>query len=122
MEVSSSNNCEYSLPAFTLSKKHHAQILMDAFSFAGDAHLTQASYSYSCNISKADKDGVTLAHDVTEGKIEVSLDLIQTGSTAPTLSAGTGWVVTSPLACDNPDSDWPTWSGTLTKYLAKDAE
>ena len=93
---------------------------MDAFSFAGDAHLTTTNYTFSANITKAEKDGVCLAHDVNEGKIECSLDLIQTGSTAPTLSAGDGWVVTSPLACDNPDADWPTWSATLTKYLAKD--
>lgn len=76
VEVSSSNNCQYSIPGFSLSKKHHAQVLMDAFSFTGDAHLTTTNYSFSSNITKAEKDGVCLAHDVTEGKLECSLDLV----------------------------------------------
>jgi len=115
-------DCHYEIPAFELSKKHHAQILMSALTFSGNAHLTSASYTFSSNVSKAEKDGDCLAHDVTEGKIEVSVEFLQTGANPPTITAGTGWVITSPLACSNPDADWPTWSATLTKYLAKAAE
>ncbi len=122
VEVSSSNNCEYSIPAFTLSKKHHAQTLMSAFTLSGDAHLNGANYTFSSNLTKAEKDGVCLAHDVTEGKIEIGLDIVQVGSTEPTISCASGWAITSPLASDNPDSDWPSWSCTLTKYLAKDQD
>lgn len=120
VEVNSANNCEYSIPAFSLSKKHHAQILFNAFTFTGDVHLQSAKYSITAEISKAEKDGDCLAHDVVNGKITVDITFIQTGPTEPVITAGTGWAITSALACENPDSDWPTWSATLTKYLAKD--
>ena len=122
--------CMYSLPAFGLSKKHHAQILFGAFVFnkttvsngnsvPTGVHLKSASYAASCSITKGEVEGNCLTHDVTEGKIECSVELIQTGSTIPEITAGTGWVVTSPLACSNPDADWPSWSATLTMYLSK---
>lgn len=60
-----------------------------------------------------------LAHDVSEGKIECAATITQTGSTTPTVTAGTGWKITSPLACDNPDADYPSYSITLTKYLSR---
>ena len=45
---------------------------------------------------------------------------VQTGSAEPTVEPGDGWYLSSPLACTNPDADYPTWAATLTKYLAKD--
>lgn len=113
-------DCMYSIPEFELKRYHHAQVLFNAFTFTGDAHLQSANYTMSCNVSQATKDGVCLANDVTEGKIECSIDFIQVGSTAPVVTAGTNWAITSVLTCSNPDADWPTWSCTLTMYLAKD--
>lgn len=115
------DGCTYSIPAFTIPKTHHAHILFDAFTLGGSGcHLTEASYTASCGISKAEKEGVCLAHDVVEGKIEASINIVQTGSAEPTVEPGDGWYLSSPLACTNPDADYPTWEATLTKYLAKD--
>lgn len=112
--------CVYALPAFTLPKTHHAHILWDCATVGGaGCHLTAASYSASASVSKATKEGVVLTHDVVEGKIEAQLTIMQNGSAKPTVTPGEGWVVTGVLACSNPDADWPTWSCTLTKYLAK---
>lgn len=112
----------YSVPAFSLPKTHRAQILFSAFELGGaGCHLTEAGYAAGCTLSKAEKEGVCLAHDVVEGKIECSVTIIQTGSAEPTIAPGDGWNVTSPLAESNPDADYPTWSATLTMYLTKDA-
>lgn len=120
VEDSSTGNCTYSIPAFSVSKKHHAQILFNAFTFGGTGvHLKDASYTIGCSITKGEKEGVCLTHDISEGKIECAVGFIQTGSEEPTLSAGTGWDVTAAPTCSNPDADWPSWSATLTKYLAK---
>ena len=67
------------------------------------------------------KDGSVIGFDIVQGKIEVSVSIKQCGSAAPELTAGDGFQVTSPLAEANPDANYPTFSATLTKYLAKDA-
>ena len=126
VESGASADCWFDIPAFRLEKCHHAQILFNAFTYNATSdnvgtgvHLKSASYDASCSITKGEKEGVCLTHDVTEGKIECSVEFIQTGSTVPEITAGSGWVVTSPLACSNPDADWPTWNATLTMYIPK---
>lgn len=111
----------FALPPFSLPVSQHAQILFQAFSVDGSGcHLLSANYTGSVSITKATKDGVCLSHDVSEGKIEAAVTVTQTGTEKPILTPGTGWSVTSPLACSNPDSDYPTWSGTLTCFLPKE--
>lgn len=129
VEDNSQGGCTFSIPAFTLSKKHHAQILFGAFTFnkvvediATGVHLKSSSYNISCSVTKGVKEGNCLTHDVIEAKIECSVEFIQTGSTIPSITKGNEWEITSPLACSNPDADWPTWSATLTMYLVKDIE
>lgn len=113
--------CYYPVPAFALSKKHHAQILFDAFSLGDVAgvHLVSANYEISGQISKVTKEGDCIAFDIVQGRIEVTVTLKQCGSTAPSLTAGTGFSITSPLAETNPDAEYPTFTATLVKYLAK---
>lgn len=112
--------CIYPLPEFNLGSCHHAQILFSAFTLAGaGCYLQSANYTASVTVTKAEKDGACLAHDVSGGKIEAAVSILQTGAEAPVLTVGTGWVVTSPLACDNPDAAYPTWTATLTHYLAR---
>lgn len=133
MEDSSTGVCQYSLPAFKVSKKHHAQILFDAFDYnktvsGGTAstgvHLKSTSYTASGSITKGEKEGVCLTHDIVEGKIECSVEFVQVGNVKPeiTPNLAEGWDVTSVLTCSNPDADWPSWSATLTKYLTKDED
>lgn len=115
--------CTYSLPAITLPKQHHAFILLSCLSsenYGNGIYLQSAGYSFSSSISKATKDGVCLTHDVTEGKIEASLQFVSTTGVEPTIAPGTDWFVSTVPSISNPDSDWPTYSVTLTKYLVKD--
>lgn len=122
VEANASNTCTYSIPSVTVSVKHHAQALFSAFTVGGEGcHLQSSTFTASATISKATKDGTCVAHDVTDAKIEAQATIIQTGTTAPTFTAGSGWTVTAPLACTNPDADYPTWTATATKYLTKDS-
>ena len=122
VQSDATTGCTYSVPAFTLTTKHHAQILFSAFSLSGTGcHLTSATYTIEGTINLVTKDGSVIGFDIVQGKIEVSVSIKQCGSAAPELTAGDGFQVTSPLAETNPDADYPTFTATLTKYLAKDA-
>ena len=121
VHADASTGCYYPVPAFELTTKHHAQILFSAFSLAANDgnHLTSASYNIGGTVSVVTIDGDPIGFDVVQGKIEVSVSIKQCGGTTPTLTPGTGFEVTSPLASSNPDADYPTWTATLTKYLTK---
>lgn len=98
---------------------HHAQTF-GAFTYGGTgAHLTQSTFTATCTINVASKDGVPLAHDITDGRLEVNgtLQVSDASYGTPTLSAASGWNITAPLTETNPDSDYPTYSFTVTKYL-----
>lgn len=102
---------------------HHAQILWSAFTLSGEGcFLQSANYTAGGTISRATKDGETISYDVTDGQLTVDVTIIQTDDTGPTLSAGTGWEITSPLTCSNPDADYPTYTAQLSKYLEHDAQ
>ncbi len=117
VEDNATSNCVYNL-AGNVDFCHHAQILFGAFSVGGSGcYLQTANYSASCGITQATKEGVCIAHDAVNGRIQATVEIKQTGSDEPSLSAGAAWVVISPLACSNPDSDYPTYSATLVKYL-----
>lgn len=125
VEASSDGTCPalYSIPGFELGPCHHAKILFGAFALTGTGcHATSANYTASCENGKATVGGTVVAHGVYGAKIECQVEIVQTGSTAPTLTAGTGWKITSPLAETNPDAEYPTFSATLEMPLAKDAE
>lgn len=101
-----------------LSRFHDAQILGSAFELSGTGcNLAGCNYTIRGDITKATVNGVCVAHDIQNGRIGCQVTVNQTGSTAPTLTAGSGWAITSPLTVDNPDEDYPTWTATVTKYL-----
>lgn len=58
---------------------------------------------------------------MVDGQLTVNLTILQTDSTAPTVTAGQDWVITAPLTCSNPDADYPSWTCTLSRYLTHDA-
>lgn len=125
VEASSDGTCPatFTLPDIVVGVCHHAKALLSAFTIDGTGcYLQSANYTFACALGKATKDGVTIAHGVYEAYAEVQIEIIQTSSTAPTLTAGTasGWFVSSPLSMTNPDADYPTWSATLRKHLTKD--
>lgn len=118
------------VPEFKLSPDQVAQIpefkfsgessFTAAFSVGGSGcELTACGGEISCKVGTNDKNGYPHAHDVTTGKITLSLTIGQYGETAPTVTPATGWDVSSPLTSDDPDSDMPTWTCTLSRRLDK---
>ena len=119
--ATTANSTTITLPALSLKKWHDAQILGEAFTLTGTGcYVNACNYTATADVSKATVDGEIVAHDIQNGRIEVSVTIVQTGSTAPTLAAGTGWEIVSPLTVDNPDEDYPTWTATLRKNLTSE--
>jgi len=124
----------FEIPEFTISPDHVAQIpsfkfpvpqgqtaaSVPAFSISGEnCELTACSGEVSCSVKTNDKNGLPKTLDVTNGHIVVEITIGQYGETAPTITEASGWDVSSPLTCDEPDSDMPTWKATLTHPLTK---
>lgn len=117
-----SSDCTYTFPSATLKACHHAQILWSAFTLSGTGcYLQSANYTAGGTISRGTKNGETISYDVTDGKLEVNINILQTGNTKPSVTAGSDWTITAPLNCSNPDSDYPSWTCTLSRYLTHDA-
>jgi len=121
------------LDALAVGVCHKAQILDSAFTLAGSGcHVKSCSLTAECEIPATTKDGVTIAHAVVNGRVTVQVEILQVGATeptvtnsipqtgtAPTIVAGNGYKVASPLSCSNPDADYPVWTMTLVKHLAR---
>lgn len=116
--TSSHTDCYYETPACKVEVCHHAQILFSAFSLTGDGcYLTSANYTISGSLTKATKDGEIVAYDIIDGKVEAVVEIVQTGTAAPTFAPGTDFRLTSPLTKTEADSAYPTWTATVTKNL-----
>lgn len=126
VEANAQMYCHVTLPAIVIDGLHHAQTF-GAFAVGGTgAHLTQSTLTISGTISTATKDGVVIAHDLTDvrmaitGTIQVSDSSYGVPTVTPT--SGSGWKLTAPISETNPDADFPSYSFTLTKTLVADAE
>lgn len=128
----------FKIPDFKISPDHVAQIpefkweddgdYVPAFSLPeGTAQaaknvgveLTKCDGEASCSVKTNDKNGAPQAHDVTNGHIVLQITLGQYGEQKPELTPGDGWDVSGALTCDDPDSDMPTWTATLSHPLEK---
>lgn len=115
---SSHTDCYYDTPDCTVAACHHAQTLFSAFTLRGDGcYLTSANYTISGSLTKATKDGETVAYDIADGKIEAQVEIVQTGTVAPSFASGADFTITSPLTKTEGDAAYPTWTATVTKNL-----
>lgn len=120
---SDEEQCHYSVPAFSLKKKNHAQDVFGAFTLSGaGCHLTECTATVGGSISKTRVAGETVASDIGQGVITVTGSVIQNGTVAPTVTANEGWVVTSALARTNAETAYPTYEFELQMILAKDKD
>ena len=109
----------FDVPAFSISPDEAAEIIMSAAPLTGTGcELTRCTMEASAYIKLHTVNGVIVSSDVTAGHVVVSLEILQSGDTEPTVTAGSGWDISSPLTCTDPDADFPTWSCELTKPLA----
>ena len=113
----------YSIPAFTLRKRHCAQDIFDAIkSVTGPAEMTACSTEIGCKVQPTKVAGVILASDVKEGQIVVTASFLRKGSDFSTpivVTPADGWTVKEVVSPDNPETSKPTVQFTLTKLLTK---
>lgn len=109
----------FAIPAETIKNDESAQILWGAFELTGSGcHLQSAKYKCKAELPTKDKNGFPVSFGVSQGVIECAVEIVQCGTAAPTLTAGENWHVSDKLKCSNPDSDCPTWTATLRRFLA----
>lgn len=118
-ETSDGTTRTFDVPAFDISPDEAAAMVMSAGTVGGaDCELTKVRMTASANVKPHTKNGKAVASDVTMGHVTVEIEILQTGNTEPTLTAGTGWDISSPLTPEDPDADLPLWKATLSKPLA----
>ena len=117
-------SCTYTIQNVKLLPKCHSQILLDGFTYSGEGvHLTECTATISANFNDSTKDGNRLAWDVTEGQITMSCTFVSTKGNKPVVNLKDDtWIMSSPLTCSNPDSDFPTYSCEVHHYLTKDVQ
>lgn len=119
VEENATAACTSSLGVTSLNGLHHAQTF-GAFTVNGDGcHLTQCSMSAKCVLNVVSKDGIALAHDIYDSRIEIAgtIQVSDADYNEPSIVVESGWIITAPLTETNPDSNYPTYTFTLTKYL-----
>ena len=113
------DNC-FNCPSFTISPDEVAQFLFNGFTLSGDGcELTACSAEVSCTIGLSTINGDPVASDPHTAHIVLSVTILQTGTTAPTVTPAAGWDLSAPLTCSDPDSDLPTWTCSVAKPLTK---
>ncbi len=117
---SASTKNKFVVPTLSLSPDQIAQIPFTAFTVGGTScELTGCSGEISCKVGTNDKNGDPLAQDVTNGHTTHTLTSAQYGEAAPTVTPASGWDMSAPLTVNDPDSDYPEWTCTLSKPLTK---
>jgi len=114
----------YEVPALTINKSQSAQILFSAFTISGTGcELTDCAAAIACQVGKDKVAGTKIASDINSGLITVTGTILQTGATAPTLAAATGWTLTKPatLSPSNGETTYPTYTFEVTKALTRSA-
>jgi len=118
----------FALPALAISHEEVAQIFFDAFTLPTgtqqspknvDCELTACGFKASIQVGLHAKNGDPKASSNHSGKIVVDATIGQYGEQEPEVTPGTGWDVSSPLTCEDPDSDLPIWKVQLSKPLEK---
>lgn len=120
--ATAANQCVYKVPAFSISSKHHAQILFDAFTLGGTgANLTGCDAKIGCTVDVDDVEGTNISSDAGGASIVVSGTIIVNGSAVPTITPKSGWTLTkSPHLTDtNPEAQWKNYSFELVLPLEK---
>lgn len=109
----------FDVPAFAVSPDECAVAVASAGSLSGTGcELTKCTADFSANVKPHTVNGNPVASDVTMGHAVVALEILQTSTTIPTVTPGSGWDLSAPLTCTDPDADYPTWTCTLSKPLA----
>lgn len=115
-------NCLYEIPAFALKTHQHAQDIFSALTLEGsECVFTQLDAAIGCTVNPESANGIIVASDANSGVITITGTILQSGTTAPTLTATPGWTITQAPACSNPENQYKSYSFEVQKILAKTA-
>ena len=115
-------NCLYEIPAFVLKTLQHAQDIFSALTLTGSGCVfTQLDATIGCTVNPESANGILIASDANSGVITITGTILQGGTTAPTLSAATGWTITQAPACAKSENQYKSYSFEVQKILAKTA-
>ena len=121
-DADDSTQCLYEIPAWALTTKQHAQDIFSALTLTGTGCVfTQIDTTIGCTVNPEPANGTLIASDANSGVITITGTILQTGTTAPTLAAASGWTVTQAPNCNNPENQYKSYSFEVQKILAKAA-
>lgn len=108
------------LPTIALDLLYKAADPLAALTLTGaGCALNEVTIDASCTLARETVSGETVSHNVSGGKVVCKFTINQTvAATKPSIAAATGWDITGPLTCSNPDDDFPVWTCELTKSVA----
>ena len=112
--------CTYSLDSVALSPARHA-LTFGAFTYSESTSLAlqNAEFDATCTLDPTTINGDPVAADAVAGVETVNATFWAASETsAPAVSAATGWHITQDWNCTGADSQLFVWTATFTKYLS----
>lgn len=67
----------------------------------------------SGDLTKATKEGETVAWDIANGQVKASLTIVSVGDVKPTVTPGEGWTMTTPLTLTQGDAAYNQYTCEL---------
>lgn len=109
----------YSCGSLAISARHKAQDILGILGSTPPSTLTDATVTFTCDITLADPKGVIENFDASNGRYVAQFTHTSgTGAapSAPTVS-GTAQVVSAPVTKDSPENDYVTCTYSVTDSL-----
>lgn len=124
VENGASDDGYFEIPAFTLKKRHEAQILFGAFTLPTGVILSSCSAVGSSEAKPTIVEGVTVASDVGGGMVVVTASFTAKSTTEisalQNIAATSGWTKrTICVGGENPETSKPTITLEFVKPLVK---
>lgn len=109
----------YSCGTLAISARHKAQDILGWLGQNTPSTLTEATFTFSCDITLADPKGNIANFDVSNGKVVAAYTHTVGDATAITAPAvtGTSKVVSAPVTKDSPENDYSTTTYSITDSL-----
>ena len=109
----------YSCGEIALSARHRAQDILGLLGSSTPPTLTEATFTFTCDITLADPKGSIANFDVSNGKVVASYTHTTGDGTtvsAPSVTGNTK-VVSAPVSKDSPENDYTTTTYAVTDTL-----
>lgn len=109
----------YACGTINLTARHRAQDILGLLGSTTPTTLTEATFTFSCDITLADPKGAIANFDVSNGKVVASYTHTTGDGSAVSAPSVTGnaKVVSAPVSKDSPENDYTTTTYAVTDSL-----